>query len=96
MRMVSIQQSLQLPAAQDVTLSSLRFLCLPCPHGTGLWQLCQLVPDTPGARSEARMLLAALLLLSPRPGRGHPAHVETSLRGDEVCSTTAAKQEFAK
>ena len=61
-----------------------------------LWQLCQLVPNTPGARSEARMLLAALLLLSPRPGRGHPAHVETSLRGDEVCSTTAAKQEFAK
>ena len=35
------------------------------------------------------MLLAALLLLSPRPGRGHPATVE-------VCGTTAAKQEFAK
>ena len=88
MRMVSIQ-SLQFPAAQDVTVPSLHFLSLPCPHGTGLWPGCQLVPDTPGARSEVRMLLAALLLLSPRPSRGHPATVE-------VCGTTAAKQEFAK
>ena len=88
MRRVSIQ-SLQFPAAQDVTVSSLRFLSLPCPHGTGLWPGCQLVPNTPDARSEVRMLLAALLLLSPRPGRGHPATVE-------VCGTTAAKQEFAK
>ena len=89
MRRVSIQQSLQFPAAQDVTVPSLRFLSLHCPHGDGLWPGCQLVPDTPGARSEVRMLLAALLLLSPRPGRGHPATVE-------VCGTTAAKQEFAK